>query len=124
IVPVSRRGERRELVLIESDALHGIPAVADVAGGAPQIAADLRAPLPDVDAAVLTQAEYDLASGLFERVAHALIECLLFGFGVHHPGTAPIIFQVIDSPGSPSFGVVVFVGMTRFVTGAGCDPGA
>ena len=38
-------GVRRERALGESDALHGLPSIADVAGGAPQIAAYLRGPI-------------------------------------------------------------------------------
>ena len=65
IVPVAGAGKLLAAGLqFEADVLHGCPAVADVAGGAPQIAADLLAPLADVQIAVLAEAVDDGAAGV------------------------------------------------------------
>src|SRR5712675_759836 len=51
IVPVAGLGERGECVLPKADGGHGIPSIADVAGGTPSVAADFGSPLPNIGAA-------------------------------------------------------------------------
>jgi hypothetical protein len=78
VVPVARLGMLDDLKLSEADALHRFPAVADVEGSAPQIAAGLGAPLPHVARAVIAEAIDDGAAGLQQCVAHLLIGPAMF----------------------------------------------
>src|ERR1700761_6369340 len=59
IVPVSGASVAGEPGLREADERHAIVLIGDIAGGAPEVSADLRAPLPDVAHTVLAQAEND-----------------------------------------------------------------
>ncbi len=63
IIPVSRFGVGSVLVLRKADPGHGIPRVTDVAGGAPQIAANIGSPLPHVLAAILAKTVDNRAAG-------------------------------------------------------------
>jgi len=92
IVPVAGLGEWGERVLREADGGHGIPGVADVAGGAPGVAADFRSPLPNIGAAVLAKTVEDGAAGFEKSIAHFLINGLHFFIGVEVAGAAPIVF--------------------------------
>ena len=63
IVPVSRAGVFGDRRLGIDDLHHPLVGVVYVAGGAPQIATDLRAPLPHALAAVLAEAVHDRTLG-------------------------------------------------------------
>ena len=91
-------------VLRETDAGHASPRVADVAGGAPAVAAHFRAPLPHVTHSVLAEAVYDVAVGFVEGPAHDRIRLLQFRqvllvlVDVAAGVRAPVILQIIEAP--------------------------
>src|SRR5208282_6001449 len=63
-------------VLAKTNARHAAPRIPDVARRAPGIAANFRAPFPDVAHAVLAEAEQDVAVHFVERSAHDAIGLL------------------------------------------------
>src|SRR5438270_1399070 len=88
-------GARRQRVLrVEIEQRdHAGPPVADVTGGAPQVAG-ARAPLPRPVRAPLADAEHDGAAGLGERVA----ELGVLRRRVEPFGIAPILLDVVHAP--------------------------
>src|SRR5258707_10495770 len=78
-----------EPVLCKSDSGIRIPGVADVAGGAPGVAADFGSPLPNIGAAVLAKTVKDGAAGFEKSIAHFLIDGLHFFIGIEVAGSAP-----------------------------------
>ena len=56
IIPVAGLGIGRDIKLLEANLIHRLPTIADVASGAPEISADLRAPVPDIAASILAEA--------------------------------------------------------------------
>src|SRR5215472_9355178 len=90
IVPVPGPNVRIDIKLTKADAVHRLPAIADVPGGAPQIAPDFAAPRPHIIATVLAEAEYDGSASFEQRIAHFLVHGLHFGVLVNAVGTAPV----------------------------------
>src|SRR5205085_6082939 len=76
------------------------PAVADVAGGAPQVAG-AGPPLPRPVRAPLADAEHDGPARLGERVAELGVLCR----PVEPLGIAPILLDVVDAPLGESPGI-------------------
>ena len=97
----------------EADAGHAAPGVADVAGGAPAVAADLGAPLPHVAHAVLAEAVDDVAVDLVERLSHDEVRLLQLGqvgFGLGDLAVgAPVVLQIIEAPLGITLGVLRLV---------------
>src|SRR5580700_10089562 len=94
------------------------PVVADVAGGAPEIA-DAIAPEPGLGGTPLAHAEDDGTAGGEKRVAHGRIGF----FGVAFPRIAPIVFQVIDAPAGILERVLMLVALTARPSGTGLGAG-
>src|ERR1035438_824987 len=119
-VPMSGFGVLLQVDLLnESQVRHGGPRIANVAGGAPEVAAHFRAPLPDLRVAVLAEAINNGPSGSTQRVAHLLVYGLHFVVGIEVPRPAPVVLQVIDAPRSPGLSVLLFMTESAFVAGAG-----
>ena len=106
----------------------------DVAGGAPEVAAERGRPLPRRIPAVLAEGEDDGAAGGFEGFGHFVVggdhEAHLRGLVVgrlllHHGGNeaAEIVLEVVDAPGGVEFGVLLLVAERTLVTGAGFGAG-
>src|SRR5579862_6603464 len=98
---MARSGAGLVPVLLRIDAVEAAPTVVDIAGRAPAVAADLRAPLPDVAHAVLAEAVDDIAISLIQSVAHhlvGLLQPLQPVAGRHIAVGAPVVFQVVDAP--------------------------
>ncbi len=93
VVPVARAGVGRSRNLLLDIADHALPRVADVAGGAPQIAAHLRSPLLHAAHAVLAEAVDDGASRRLQRVAHLLVDRLQLVVLVDVARAAPVVLQ-------------------------------
>src|SRR5204863_3861569 len=102
---------------------HGVPGIANIAGGAPGVAADFGPPFPNFRAAVLAKTVENRPAGFEQRVAHFLINGLHFFIGVEGAGAAPVVFEIVDAPGGESFGVLLFVAVAAFVAGAGVGTG-
>ena len=147
IVPISRPGKGRGLILLEADSAHAFPGVDDVARGAPAIAADRATPLPDVAHAVLAKAENNVPflrgqglvhdgirlhqGGLLRirriEAAPALggqwisggVAALCFHFGLI--GT-PVVFQIIKTPLRVGRGVLPLVVETARAAATGPRP--
>src|SRR6266705_149717 len=77
------------------------PGVCNVAGRAPEIAANFDAPGPDVAVAVLTETVHDVAINFIQRRAHHVIRLFQFRqtaiFGDLRI-RAPVILQIIEAP--------------------------
>src|SRR5215471_13103362 len=73
IVPLPGTGMRRQIALRESDIGHGVPGIANVAGGAPEIARYRGPPFLHFVAAVLAKAVNDRAAGRANCFAHLLV---------------------------------------------------
>src|SRR5262249_36754707 len=101
------------------NACHGIPGVADVPGRAPEISADIRTPLPDIKSAVLAKAVDNWPLCAEQCLAHDLINSRHFFVRIERARAAPVVLQIIDSPGSVSARVLLFVSVTTFITRAG-----
>ena len=128
IVPMARPGKLLVPVLVKPDTGHAAPRIADVAGGAPAIAADLRAPFPHVAHAVLTEAENDVAILFAQGGVHDLVrlhQALALGqrFVLHAVVGAPVVFEIVESPGGILLGVFLFVLPTGLEAGAGLGSG-
>src|SRR5205823_6323224 len=112
---------------VEAD-LHRLrPVVADVAGGAPGVAADVGvvAPLPDVVAAVLADAEHDVARGLVEDGAHQPVRLLLpLDARGRRAVAAPVVLEVVHPPLAPLRHVLLLVALAGFEALAGRRAGA
>src|SRR5205807_3465830 len=67
-------GPLREFVLAKSNSRHRVPGVANVARGPPKVSADIRAPFPNIQAAILAEAVDDRTFRLQQRVTHDLID--------------------------------------------------
>src|SRR5208337_1613448 len=93
IVPVSGAGVFRDRGLRIDNFHHALVGVVDIAGGAPQIAADERSPLPHVGAAVLAEAVDDGAIGGAQRVAHLLVHGAHGGVGIKARCAAPVVLK-------------------------------
>ena len=126
VVPVARPGVLLVAVLAGENAAQTAPIVLNVAGGAPAVAADRRAPGPDIAHPVLTKAVEDVPVGTLEGLPHDAV-------GLHLPlqsragcniavGT-PVVFQVIDAPGGVDVGVLLFVLPASGVIAAGFGSG-
>ena len=119
IVPVARAGILLAAVLVEADVGHGVPAVADVAGCPPQVAAHTGAPLADVEHSILAETVHHRPARRAQREAHLLVGRSVLFLGVHARGGAPIVLQVIDAPGGPRPGVLLLVTVAGGITRAG-----
>src|SRR5215469_17203327 len=113
-----RARERLEPRLPETNIGHRLITVLDVAGGAPQIPADVLAPSPNQIPAVLAQAEHDRPSGLFERVVHFLVHFANLADRIDLGGAAPIVFQIIYAPLGVSLGILLFMLVAARKSGA------
>ena len=98
--------------LAEADRRHVGPDVRQVAGRAPEVAADIRAPFPHVAHAVLAQAVDNVAIHLVQGLAHDEIGLLQLGEAVvlRNSGVrAPVVLQQIDAPFGPGARVDLLV---------------
>src|SRR5437762_3015575 len=101
IVPVTGASMFFMAVLIEADAGQTAPGIGDVARRAPEIAADFRAPFPDVTISVLAEAVNNIAVSFSERRLHHSIRLLAirqFGIPGYLSIRAPIVLEVINAP--------------------------
>src|SRR5450432_1666161 len=122
VVPVADAGVLLAAGLeLEADVVHGLPTVVDVAGGAPQIAADFVAPLANIQVAVLAKAVDNGAAGVRQRIPHLGVGGGHGGLAVvvNLRGAAPVVLQIVDAPGGVSLGILLFVLVAAFVIGAG-----
>ena len=111
-------------LIVEAEARHGPPVVADIARGAPEIAARGRAPFADVLPSVLAQAENHRPLRGAQREPHLLIRRFQLVGMVDLRRAAPIVFQVIDAPRRPRLRVLLFMPVAGKITGAGAGTGA
>ena len=92
---------------------------------APALAADLRAPFPDVAHAVLAEVEDDVALLLLQQVAHqrvGLLELRQFRVGVLGGDLAvgaPVVLQEVEAPIGELLGVLRLVLVGAGEAGAG-----
>ena len=99
--------------LREADARHARPRVGDVAGDAPQIAADVGAPRPHVAPSILAERKNEVAIELVERGAHHVVRLLesrktvaiRLDVGVR----APVVLDVVEAPLRPRLRVLRLV---------------
>ena len=96
-----------------------IVAIHDVAGGAPQMT-DVFGPGPGLGVAPFAQAEDDRPAGGVDRITHRLISLL----GVRRAVIAPVVLQIVDSPGGVREGVLKLVAAAAGQAGAGLGSGA
>src|ERR1700761_2882978 len=81
IVPVSGARVAGEPGLREADERHAIVLIGDVAGSAPEVSADLRAPLPNVAHTVLAETENDGPACGGQGLVHLTVRLVLRGKG-------------------------------------------
>src|SRR6266478_3464320 len=112
-------GPLREFVLAKSNSGHRVPGVANVARGPPKVSADIRAPFPNIEAAILAKAVDDRTFRLQQRVTHDLIDRRHFLIGIERARAAPVILQIIDSPRRVGARVLFLVTVAAFIAGAG-----
>ena len=135
IVPMAGAGVGFEALLLAEDGVDAVPVGIDVAGGAPEVAAERGRPLPHGVPAVLAEREDDGAAGGLEGFAHFVVgghhEAHLLGLVVgrlllHDRGdeAAEVVFEVVDAPGGVDFGVLLLVAERAVVAGAGFGAGA
>ena len=109
IVPVAGAGIGFEALLLAEDGVDAVPVGIDVAGGAPQVAAQRGRPLPDRIPAVLAEREDDRPAGGLQRLAHLVVggdhEAHLRGLVVgrlllhdRFDEAAQVVLQVVDAP--------------------------
>ena len=122
ISPMTRAGVRSRRRLLVDVIQHAVPLVADIAGGAPQIAAYLRSPLLHAAQSVFAKAEHDGSLGAFQSLSHLLIDRLKLFVFVDRTGAAPVVLQVIDAPGRVHLGVLLFIPVAARITAAGAWP--
>ena len=128
IVPVAGAGVGFEAVFgvdnfHEAEAvLLAVPAVGDVAGGAPHVA-DVAGPEPRLVAAPFADAEENWAAGGFQRVAHGRVGPLGAGLAGIFAGVAPVEFQIVDAPCGVLDRVLEFVAGATGTAGAGLRAG-
>src|SRR5438552_1886424 len=117
---VPRPGARRQRVLsIEIEqGDHARPAVADVAGGTPQVAG-AGAPLPRPVRAPLADTEHDGATRFGERVTELGVLCR----PVEPLGIAPILLNVVDAPLGEGPGIDLLGAVRAGAALAGLTPG-
>src|ERR1019366_10254842 len=98
---------------------HAIPRITDVAGGAPQVTADVGSPFFHAAHAVFAQAIDNRPASRGERVSHFLVDGLQCIVLVDRARAAPVVLQVIDAPGSPHLRILRFVTVAGWIAGAG-----
>ena len=105
--------------------------VADVAGGAPEVAAYTCVPLPHDIVAVLTEAVNDRTARAAQGIAHldsastmilcaASCEAGRFHFVAQ---SAEIVLEIVDPPGRIGLRTLPLMAVAAFVFGAGLRPG-
>src|SRR5689334_11942673 len=123
IVPMAWFCIGRQLILSKPYPRHRIPGVAYIAGRSPQVAANVGAPFPNVQAAILAKAVYDGTPGRLKSVAHLLIDSRHLFVGVKRSRSAPIVLKVVDAPGGIGASVLIFMAVAAFIPRAGVGPG-
>src|SRR5271166_6910615 len=123
IIPLSGASPFGDGGLGVHDLHHAFVGVVDIAGGAPQVAADLRSPLPHIVAAVLAEAVDDWAVGRAQGVAHLLVDGTHSRVGIEAAGTAPVVLEVVHAPRGVGLGVLCLVSVAAFVSSAGVGAG-
>ena len=112
VVPMARASEFLMAVLRRKDAAQAAPVVVNIAGGAPAVTADARAPGPDIRHAVLAQAVEDIPVGGLEGLSHQAVRLHLplqtFARSDVAIG-APVVFQVVDAPGGVGGGILTLM---------------
>ena len=120
IVPAAGAGIAGLAVMFEADLRHGRIVVGDVAGGAPQMAADPPTPATDVEPAIFAQRIDDRPTRRAQGGAHLVIAAHhRIGIGVEPFARAEIIFQIIDAPGREGLRVLADMAVAALETGAG-----
>ena len=114
VVPVARSRVFLVAGLREADARHARPRVGDVAGDAPEVAAHLIAPLPDVAPAVLAETKDEVAVGFVEQRPHqrdtaSAGRASAVRFGLDVRVGAPVVLDVVDAPLRPRLDVLRLV---------------
>ncbi len=133
VVPVAGGGVLGEAGLAEADPGHAVVAGVDVVGGAPEVGADLRPPLPYGVPAILAEAVDHGAAGGEDGLMHLLVggahHGVLFGeivgglLGHEVVEAAEVVFEVVDAPGGVGLGVLLFVAVAAFEAGTGFGSG-
>src|SRR5262249_9577097 len=72
---------------------------------------------------ILAQAEHDGPAGRLQRVAHFFVNRLHVGGLVDFVGAAPVVLQIVDTPGAPGLRVLLFVLVAALVIGTGFGAG-
>src|SRR5205807_551055 len=90
--------ELREIALRKPDRRHRLPRITNINGGSPQITANEVAPLTGIVAAILAQAEDNLAARLLKRLTHPLVDGAHVIVLPNAGGAAPVVLQVVDTP--------------------------
>src|SRR5947209_9927952 len=92
-----------------------MPTVAYVARRSPQVAANVCAPLPTVQATVLAKTVNDRTMCSRKRIAHLLIDGWHLFVRVECASAAPVVLQIINSPLSIGVRVLCFVAVAAFI---------
>jgi len=134
VVPVAGAGVAGEAGLLLEQVVDAVPVGLDVAGGAPEVAAEGGRPLPDRIPPVLAEGKDDGAAGGFERLGHLVIGCdheahlrgaVVGGLFFHHgrDEAAEVVLEVVDTPGGIEIGVLLLMAERGLVTAAGLGAG-
>jgi len=104
---------------------HAGPRIVNVPACAPKIALNIRVgrPLPDVCFAVLANGVDHITAAVINGLAHETIGAHkhLRTLAVGHAAVgAPVIFEEVHSPRSEGPGILKFMFIAAFVSGAGC----
>src|SRR2546423_14679116 len=119
VIPVSGPRIGGKFVLSKADFRHRVPGITNISRCPPEISAYVRSPFPNLLPAVLAQAIDDGTSTSLQRLSHFLIDGLHFLVCIKIASAAPVILQIVDSPGGLTARVLLLVPITAFITGPG-----
>ena len=112
-------------LLLEADAVQGLPGIGDVPRRAPGVRVNEGAPLPHIRHTVLAQGIEDVARLLAEILLHLHVRTQVGGRRMviarveHFRVPAPVVFQVVDAPCIPGLGVLLFMAQGTQIAAAG-----